>query len=90
MHLSGHHPKISSPSGFETLQKVYLERANGIEPSSSAWKADALTVVLCPQCGFVWVSAVVAPEYKTLNSSWSLPGCGPGQYTPQQSHQLAC
>lgn len=26
-----------------------LERVNGIEPSSSAWKADALTVVLYPQ-----------------------------------------
>ena len=34
MHLSYHHPKISSPSGFETLQKVFLERKTGFEPAT--------------------------------------------------------
>lgn len=37
------------------LEKIYLslgfERVNGIEPSSSAWKADALAIMLYPQ---VW------------------------------------
>lgn len=31
----------------------FLERVIGIEPTSSAWKADALTVVLYPHNAFL-------------------------------------
>ena len=39
------------PAGNSQRAWNRIERCTGIEPASSAWKAEALTVVLTPQTG---------------------------------------
>lgn len=59
------------------------KREEGVEPSSSVWKTDALAVELRPRMDGVRIELTSVPENAAVTARWTTVGRVPSQVGPE-------